>query len=47
MITRILSLSVAWLLWATMLVADGYYVLTAMQAEPPEQVSSDGDWISP
>ena len=47
MITRILSLSVAWLLWATMLVADGYYVLSAMQAEPPEQVSRGGDWIFP
>jgi len=47
MIARILSLSVAWLLWATMLVADGYYVLTAAQAKPQERVSSDGDWIFP
>lgn len=47
MIARILSLSVAWLLWATMLVADGYYVLTATQAESLERVSRDGDWIFP
>jgi len=47
MIARILSLSVAWLLWTAMLVADGYYVLTAMQAKRPAHEAFTGDWKFP
>ena len=47
MIPRILSLSVAWLLWAAMLVADAYYVLTAMQAKGLAHEAFTGDWRFP
>lgn len=47
MISRILSLSVAWIGWGAMVAADAYYVLTAMQAERPEDAPSEGDWIFP
>jgi hypothetical protein len=47
MIARVLSLSAAWLSWSSMLVADAYYVLTALQAKPPQPALSEGDWIFP
>jgi hypothetical protein len=47
MISRILSCSVAWLLWAAMLLADAYYVLTAMQTKPPAHEAFTGDWKFP
>ena len=47
MIARIISLAFAWLGWSAMVASDAYYVLTALQAKPPERVPSEGDWIFP
>jgi hypothetical protein len=40
-VARIVSLSVAWLLWTAMLVADAYYVLTAIQTKPSAHEACD------
>jgi hypothetical protein len=46
-VARIVSLSVAWLLWTAMLVADAYYVLTAIQTKPSAHEAFTGDWKFP